>query len=265
MCPVALMRSRCGRPLWDCPQASRSRSCARCWPQRAASRYFLGATAPLTRQQVRFAFRLDAPERSERMAATQSLRAVFRQIALNWNVQQRTLWRPPLDPMLLLTDLRRDAAGLPILPGGRRFWTLVFDEDAPREGSGLDTALERLPVDFAWLADQVFIATGEQRRLATPPCCMHPVSRRGSRRGTPPTPSSQRARRWSTRRWSPHSGAPSSTILRLLPAPRAGRRNSHTSAIRGGPSARSHNSREHWLCWSVQPRASLSHARNALT
>jgi hypothetical protein len=120
--------------------------------------YLFGALAALTAPQVRLVLHLDAEDTRERVAAAHRLLATFRRIVLGWDIQQRTFWRPAMDPALLAGDLRVDAGGRPVLPGTRRFWTLVFDGTAPGDTDADPATLTGPPVEFWWLCEQVFSA-----------------------------------------------------------------------------------------------------------
>ncbi len=126
--------------------------------------HFFGAMAPLTPGQVRFALGLDAPAEGDRAATAQRLLAAFGRAAPGWKVRERTFWRPPVDPALLLADLSVNAAGHPNLPGTQEFWSLVFAGVAPHDGGDLSRLTEGKPVEFAWLCDEVFRAELAERR-----------------------------------------------------------------------------------------------------
>jgi hypothetical protein len=119
---------------------------------------FYGTMAGLSPPQVHTAFRLDGPE-GDRVDAAKRLMAAFAQIMLRRRIHDHVFWRPVLDPALLITHLRREPGGRPVVPGSRRFWRAVFD-DAPRvfpKGSR-DPHRENPgePADVAWLASQIF-------------------------------------------------------------------------------------------------------------
>ena len=97
--------------------------------------FFFGALAPLTERQVAFALRLDAPHTEDRIEAAQRLHLVFARLVLGSDLENRTFWRPAVDPALLASDLRLDASGAPVLPGTQEFWKLVFAATAPRESA----------------------------------------------------------------------------------------------------------------------------------
>ena len=81
---------------------------------------------------------------------------VFARLVLGSDLENRTFWRPAVDPALLASDLRLDASGAPVLPGTQEFWKLVFAATAPRESAVDPAILEGEPVQFGWLCDQVF-------------------------------------------------------------------------------------------------------------
>ena len=118
--------------------------------------FFFGALAPLTERQVAFALRLDAPHTGDRIEAAQRLHLVFARLVLGSDLENRTFWRPAVDPALLASDLRLDASGAPVLPGTQEFWKVVFAATAPRESAVDPAILEGEPVQFGWLCDQVF-------------------------------------------------------------------------------------------------------------
>lgn len=127
--------------------------------------YFIGAIAQLTPAQIHFALQLDSPDAAARVAAVRRLSAVFEMVG--WKVEQRTFWRPPFDPALLIADLAVDDDGQPILPGTRAFWTAVFAEADPGHAVDDDPhALADGPaVDVGWLCEQIFKAdVSDQRR-----------------------------------------------------------------------------------------------------
>jgi len=131
--------------------------------------YFVGAVSRLTPPQMRLAFELDSAEAGARLDAARHLYGVFERLAPGWKIAERAFQRPPLDPGLLISDLRIGADGAPRLPGTRRFWTAVFTDNAGRvRGERDDEAravTEDRPVDFAWLCEQVFAGEpGDQRR-----------------------------------------------------------------------------------------------------
>ncbi len=126
--------------------------------------FLLASIAHLTPPQIEFALNLQAPDPSDRVAAARRLREAFAAVA--WRVEQRTFWRPPLDPALLIADLETDENGRPILPGTEAFWTAAFAGGDP--GHVTDTAVPGLaagePVDVGWLCNEIFTADFTDRR-----------------------------------------------------------------------------------------------------
>lgn len=126
--------------------------------------YFLGSIAQLTPAQIRFALSLDTADPRARAAAARRLHDVFGLVG--WRVEQRTFWRPPLDPALLIADLEADEAGRPIVPGTEAFWTAVLRGGDP--GQLPDADARRLadgpPVDLGWLCARIFTGDPFERR-----------------------------------------------------------------------------------------------------
>jgi hypothetical protein len=113
--------------------------------------------AQLTPGQVRVALSLDSPEPDARVAAARRLRVVFEHVTRGWRVDDSVFWRPALDPTLLLTSLRHDAEGLPMVPGTRRFWTSVFvDQRRAGREAGRMASQGTQAADFTWLCEQIF-------------------------------------------------------------------------------------------------------------
>jgi hypothetical protein len=119
--------------------------------------YFYGALGPLTPEQVAYALALERAGVSDRVAAARDLYAVFARVAKGWTIDERPFRRPPLDPALLVSDLRVDDGGRPVLPGTRAFWRAVFDRASPSrdERPALDGG-DR--ASFAWLCGRIFTA-----------------------------------------------------------------------------------------------------------
>ncbi|HEX2309529.1 MAG TPA: hypothetical protein VHH91_02330, partial [Vicinamibacterales bacterium] len=125
--------------------------------------YFYGAMGSLDPEVARFALGTPIADPLERLAAVQQLFAAFRRISQGWGIDRRPFRRPPLDPGLLAGDLLVNGEGRPLLPGTRRFWTLVLGERRPRENDLQSTATSSgTPIDFPWLCEQVF--EGDARR-----------------------------------------------------------------------------------------------------
>ena len=90
--------------------------------------------------------------------------AVFARVSAGWDVDERPFWRPALDPALLVSDLPRNADGVPRVPGTAAFWAAVFgDSDPDRDRGGL---ADGPPVEFIWLCEQIF--TGGQAVVRGP-------------------------------------------------------------------------------------------------
>lgn len=125
--------------------------------------YFFAAMAELPPAQIAYALNVRPGDAAGRADALRRLHAAFERVTPAWRLDEQTFWRPSMDPALLLTQLRTDAAGRPVLPGTRRFWTAVF-AGAPdlRRGEAPRVLIEGEPVEFAWLCDQIF--AGEQRQ-----------------------------------------------------------------------------------------------------
>jgi len=122
--------------------------------------YFFSTIAQLTPAQIRLALNLDAPDPA-RVYAARRLYAIFDRVSVGWKPDERPFWRPSLDPALLVSALRLDAGGRPVLPGTRRFWTAVFAEADPtplRQGRNDEAPAlaEGEPATLAWLCEQVF-------------------------------------------------------------------------------------------------------------
>jgi hypothetical protein len=122
---------------------------------------FFGAIAQLTPPQIRAALSLDVPDPAARLGAAHRLYTVF--AAGAWKVEERTFWRPDLDPTMLLGALSSDEEGRPVIPGTRSFWTAAFadaghDDDDPKVLAGGDAA------DVTWLCEQIFKGNSPERR-----------------------------------------------------------------------------------------------------
>lgn len=120
---------------------------------------FLGAVAQLTPAQIRAALRLDAAEQT-RGDAARRLYAVFERTVPAWRIDERTFWRPVLDPVMLIAELPTDADGRPRLAGTRAFWAAVFADEVRLHGKG-DEQTRALatgdPIDLLSLCEQVFV------------------------------------------------------------------------------------------------------------
>jgi hypothetical protein len=126
--------------------------------------YFLSSMARLTPQEAAYALNLHLSDASARVDAARRLHGIFARMAPGWDIEERTLWRPAVDPALLVAELPVNAEGRPSVPGTRKFWSLVFgDGDTkPDRGDEIRALADGAPVDFVWLCEQVF--GGDQRR-----------------------------------------------------------------------------------------------------
>jgi hypothetical protein len=116
--------------------------------------YFFGAAAQLTPGQLRVLLSLDNPDIAFRTAAVRRLLVVFERVASGWDIADRPFWRPALDPVLLVSELAADGAGIPRVPGTAAFWALVFSGDnVDRDPTGI---ADGAPADFSGLCEQVF-------------------------------------------------------------------------------------------------------------
>lgn len=144
-----------GKRLEEPPEFLR----AMLWENGGRVAWFCGSLGQLTPAQLDRVLDLDAPD-VQRVAAMRRLYEVFLRVAGDWRLEHRTFWRPALDPSLLAAWLPADANGRPVLPGTRAFWQAVF-ADAPVPAA---TASRREPLDFPWLAEQVFAGPGADHR-----------------------------------------------------------------------------------------------------
>ncbi|HEV3486050.1 MAG TPA: hypothetical protein VG106_11630, partial [Vicinamibacterales bacterium] len=126
--------------------------------------YFIAAMGQLTARQAAHALNVQAAELSRRADGVRRLHAVFERLAPGWNLEERTFWRPAVDPALLVSELPVDAEGNPVLIGPAKFWDAVFadGEDKPVREENAVALVEGTPADFVWLAEQIF--GGDQRR-----------------------------------------------------------------------------------------------------
>jgi hypothetical protein len=120
--------------------------------------WFFGALAQLSPAQIHVALAIESGVADR--SAPKRLYAVFQRLA--WNVEQRTFWRPSLDPALLLSAVASDRDGRPVLPGSRAFWVLVFAPDGARDRDSA-APVPGEPLDAAWLAEQIFTGPTDQR------------------------------------------------------------------------------------------------------
>jgi hypothetical protein len=127
--------------------------------------WFVGALGQLTPAQRHRLLDLEA-DASARATSMRRLYEVFVRVAADWRMEARTFWRPSYDPTLLAAWLPMDAEGRPLPPGTRLFWQTVFDDTAMAADVAARAGREP-PVDFAWLADRVFVGppADHRRRL----------------------------------------------------------------------------------------------------
>jgi hypothetical protein len=123
--------------------------------------YFLAAMGQLTSAQITFALRLGSLDPATSVGAARRLYAVFEKNASGWKLEERPLWRPPLDPGLLLADLAADHHGVPHLPGTQRFWELALADgdqgsQKPRDGAERSALVAGDTVDFVWICERLF-------------------------------------------------------------------------------------------------------------
>ena len=118
---------------------------------------FFGAVSALTSPQIDFLFGLDSPDVSRRIDAGRRVSAVFESLFERWDSLEWTSWRPSIDPLVLVADLREDDRGRPMLPGTRPFWNAVFASKAHvRSGADAGALAEGDPADFPWLCERIF-------------------------------------------------------------------------------------------------------------
>ena len=131
--------------------------------------YFFGTISQLTPSQIELSLAPASLDARERVDAARRLYGVFERLSPGWRIGERIFQRPPLDPALLVADLRPDRDGRPILPGTRRFWSAVFvDSAAARAKANRDDDPSAIagepPVDLAWLCDQIFRGDADYHR-----------------------------------------------------------------------------------------------------
>lgn len=131
--------------------------------------YFFASIAQLTPAEIRRMLDLDSPDSGRRVEAARRMYAVYERLAPGWKIDERTFWRPALDPALLVADLAVDDQNRPIIPGTRRFWSVVFADPYPartKQGRNEDeeTFTDGQPVDLVWIAEQVFEGDQAERR-----------------------------------------------------------------------------------------------------
>ncbi len=131
--------------------------------------YFFASVSQLSPAQLRSILDLDSPDSGRRVEAARRMFSVYERLAPGWKIEERTFWRPALDPGLLIADLPADDQNRPIVTGSRQFWSLVFAETyPPREKRGRlseeDSAAEGDAADFGWLCERVFQGDQAERR-----------------------------------------------------------------------------------------------------
>jgi len=131
--------------------------------------YFFATVAQLTPAEIRRMLDLDSPDGARRVEATRRMYAVYERLAPGWKIDERTFWRPALDPALLVADLPVDDRNVPVIVGTRRFWSVVFADPypgRPKPGRNEDdeTLGDGQPVDLAWISEQVFQGDQAERR-----------------------------------------------------------------------------------------------------
>jgi hypothetical protein len=102
-----------------------------------------------------------------RLVRLRALADVFARVAIDWRVRDNPLWRPLVDPALLLSELAVDEDGRLAEPRDRDFWRAVFASDAlpdvPDDGDVADERERRAGVapagdtDAAFLLARVFL------------------------------------------------------------------------------------------------------------
>ena len=133
---------------------------------RGQQAYLLNALSQLSDAQLQSTLRLEAADPAERVDALRRLYRVFIRAAWRWQIPARPFWRPPLDPLLLLSELRASADGAVALPGPERFWEAVFNNRP--ESNEPSSPGERAPsVDLVWLLEQVYGVEPDECRIRT--------------------------------------------------------------------------------------------------
>ena len=131
--------------------------------------YFFASVSQLSPAQLRRMLDLDNPDTARRADGARRMFEVYERLAPGWKLDERTFWRPAIDPTLLVADLAVDDQNRPIVPGTRAFWTAVFaDPFSARVKQGRDESDQALaegpPADLPWLADQIFQGDQSERR-----------------------------------------------------------------------------------------------------
>jgi hypothetical protein len=131
--------------------------------------YFFASVSQLSPAQRRRMLDLDNPDTARRADGARRMFEVYERLAPGWKLEERTFWRPAIDPALLVADLAVDDQNRPIVPGTRAFWTAVFaDPFSARGKQGRDESDQALaegpPADLPWLAGQIFQGDQSERR-----------------------------------------------------------------------------------------------------
>jgi hypothetical protein len=97
------------------------------------------------------------PDTSATLTAARALLAAVRQVSGAWHPGQRPFARPSPDTALLLAQIGVDDDGGLALPGGRRFWEFVLEDDDLRVAEHAARAAwsEAQPVTAAWLVGRL--------------------------------------------------------------------------------------------------------------
>jgi hypothetical protein len=130
--------------------------------------FLLEIVATLSAEQQRAAFQQQVrlkpdttttakPDTTATLTAARALLAAVRQLSGAWRPGERPFSRPSPDPALLLTQIGVDDRGRLALPGGRRFWEFVLDDDDVRVADEAARAAwsEPQPMTAAWLVDRL--------------------------------------------------------------------------------------------------------------
>ena len=120
--------------------------------------YLVGGAAQLAPERIRLLLALDAPPATA-SGAVRRLAVVFDRVASAWDVEEKPFWRPTLDPLLLVSDLRLNASGDPVLPGTVPFWTAAFSGGGERalSADAVSAIVGGPAADFPWICEQVFV------------------------------------------------------------------------------------------------------------
>jgi hypothetical protein len=116
--------------------------------------YVLEVIASLSVEQQGVALGLATAD--SRQSARALVAALGRAVG-SWEPGQRPFWRPSPDPAFLIAQIPVEPGGRLAMPGGRRFWEFVFEDDALDASGAMATAAWRdpEPLSPAWLVDQL--------------------------------------------------------------------------------------------------------------